>query len=280
MEWISANCGFLCAETRKRQDRTERQRWSAAEVVSLLAYRAARGGGIARSLRRHAQGEMIANPRALLLRYMKYAVEEVRAEYRDRDERVGRLTVEGGSLWQEVPCLSAEEGGTTVLAIPSREDLPADAEADTYYGQVIALLAARLGGVGRRSEPPTSVTGLRPQAYLQERERLLWEIFRHYVPARVCELAEGWDDDDLRCVLLGVFPLQLSAGAVARYRGLRGTPGPRPVTPDSTARKVRRLREVIKDAWPADQAPRLGSEGTERGGHPTPENPGGGKGTW
>jgi hypothetical protein len=43
----------------------------------------------------------------------------------------------------------------------------------------------------------------------------LWQIFRRYAPAEVCVLSAAWDDDERRCVRLGIFPAELSARVVA-----------------------------------------------------------------
>src|SRR5215468_4294554 len=72
MEWIADNVGFLHSEAGKR--RIAGDLWSPADAVSLVAYRAAAGGGVAHSLRRHATGDSIIHRKALLLHYLKGAV--------------------------------------------------------------------------------------------------------------------------------------------------------------------------------------------------------------
>jgi hypothetical protein len=209
--------------------------------VSLLAYRAATGGGLVHSLRRHAAGETITNPRALLLRYLNGAVGELRERHRVRSEREHGLPPGGG-------------GADASSAAPARHPDPA-AEIDASYGRVIDILSADLDRTSRSPRPADPRELGRVLAFLDEREKALLKILLRYAPVEVGGLAETWDDDTLRCVLLGIFPLDLPAVAVAGYRSMRSPAGPGASTA-GTAKKIRRLRKAMKRAWPADQAPR------------------------
>ncbi len=246
MEWIAGNVSFLHDEAGRR--RVAGEPWSAADAVSLIAYRASTGGGVVHSLRRHTKGELIIDPRALLLRYLNGAVGEMRRERRLHAERTCDLPT------------GASAGDATASPMPRAPD--PDAEADTSYAQVIDILAADLDRVGRSPRPAAPEQTRRMLAYLDGREAALYQILRRYAPAEVCRLVDAWDPDSRRCVLLGVFPLDLPAAAVAGYRRLRAEDGTAAemMTPGRTRSKIRGLRKEIEDAWPAGQVPHRRAE--------------------
>jgi hypothetical protein len=241
LEWITANVGFLRDEADRRQSGPEHRLWSAAEAVSLVAYRAATGGGLVNSLRKHAVGNPIKNPQALLLTYLNGAVGELRQQHRVHAGRERGLLPGDGAA------------GTS-----STPDHDPDAEIDASYGRLIDILAGDLDRVSRSPRPKGPEDVERVLAYLDQQEEALLHIFRRYTPAEVGELAKSWDDDTRRCVLLGIFPLDLPATAVAGYRRLRGLTGNGAST-NSTSKKIRRLRKSMERAWPTDQAPRRGA---------------------
>jgi hypothetical protein len=178
MEWIAGNIGFLYGEAGKR--RVAGDLWSEADAVSLVAYRAAAGGGIVHSLRRHAKGDLIVNDRALLLGYLKGAVGELR-----RKDRIQAERMLGAPLGDDVV-----DGHTTESRALSAPD--PEAESDAFYSRVLEILAADVDRVSRSPRPTTPDTVRRTLVYLDGREEALYRILRRYAPTEVHELVGMW----------------------------------------------------------------------------------------
>jgi hypothetical protein len=184
-------------------------------VVSRLAYRAARGAGITAAVRHHVRGTKppIEDQHKLLCAHTMWVV----GEQRKRAAALAKYEVLGERDW---PSAASD----------------VDASADVYY---IGLIDA-LGG-----EDWAHV--------VQHREKALWSIFCRFVPADVVTAVAGWPEDERRCVLLGVFPLQLPHQLIAHYRDLVAGGAS---TPDSTRKTIARLRRRLVLAWPVEQLPR------------------------
>src|SRR5690348_10053077 len=162
------------------------------EVVSLLMYRAYRGGGLTRSLRRHVEGTApILNAKALLLQYTEWAVGESRGQARRRREEP---TDWQASSWSE----------------PA---VPPTADADGYLGLIEIL--ARECDRALTSVPPDLDVAVR---HVTERLPVLLAIFGRHAPEPVYAEVASLDTQDQACVLLGLFPLQLPHRAVTTYR--------------------------------------------------------------
>ena len=223
--WIYDNADYLLDYVRRRMSAAERARgwWEPADVVSRLAYRAARGAGLTAANRHHVRGTKppVEDQHGLLCAHTMWVV----GEQRKAAAVLARFEV-------------LTDGGK-VRDWPSAA-MDVDASADVYYLGLIDAL------------------GCEDWAHVvQHREKALWSIFCRFVPADVVAAVAGWPEDERRCVLLGVFPLQLPHQLIAHYRQLCAGLTPGGVrTPDSTRKTIARLRRRLVLAWPVEQLPR------------------------
>jgi hypothetical protein len=233
--WIHDNAGYLRVVVRRQMSSEERARrlWEATDVITRMAYRASRGQGLTLSVRHHVRGTKpaIKDPHAVLYAYAMWVVKE----YRKRSAVLRRYEITGESRDMSTP--AADE----VL----------EAETDTYFIMMIEAIAADIAEV-TGSEVDRSDWAM----FVRDREKALWEIFCRTVPPAVAAEVATWSDDDRRCVLLGLFPLNLPHGLIASYRTLLAADMPWvTVTADGTRKLLGRLRQRMIRAWPTERLP-------------------------
>jgi len=232
VEWISANSGFLMSQARSR----ERYQDIASDAISRIIIRARGGHGLTNALRKHVTGEdWIEAPPAILLYYLERALGE---ERRERQRTASR----------ELPIDPTDSSDTTFSGAP------VDHDVDSAYSRLIEVLQCRF------EEFLPTYTGGQPAddkelkcayAHLDEMEAQLLNILHRYIPSRVRNLAANWDDDQRRCVLVGIFPLKNSVRNVYWYRLLRSRNTTRKITFEGTEKMINRLRKKIKGVWPS-----------------------------
>lgn len=219
------------------------------EVISLLMYRAYRGGGLTRSLRRHVDStDPILNVKALLLQYTEWAVGEIRGQaWRRREELTD---------WQA--------SSSTEPAAPPAED------ADGYL-RLIEILTRECDRA-LTSVPPDLQVAVR---HVAERLPVLLAIFGRYAPKPVCDEVASLDAQDQACVLLGLFPLRLPHRAVTTYRQMTSVGNQMTldengggITVNGTQKRISRLRQRLRNAWPAELMP----PGIRAGKSPQPDD--------
>jgi hypothetical protein len=208
------------------------------EVISLITYRAYRGGGLARSLRKHADGtDRIENVQGLLLRYTGWAVLECRGKAAARRETA------------------------TDWSIAPESDVPIAEDADDNphgFLRLIEILRTECDQALGSASPDLPAAVEHVTSRLPE----LLDIFRRCAPEQVYAEVVALSAQDQACVLLGVFPVELPHRAVTAYRqvtwgGNQMTPGENGggITVGGTQKRISRLRERLRNAWPPEQLP-------------------------
>jgi hypothetical protein len=221
------------------------------EVISLLMYRAYRGGGLTRSLARHVDGtDPIRDVKALLLQYTEWAVGESRGQARRRREEP--------TDWQ------------ASSSSPSEPAAPPAWDADGCLTLIDIL--TRECDRALTSAPPDLRVAVR---HVTERMPILLAIFGRYAPEPVYAEVASLDAQDRACVLLGLFPLRLPHRAVTTYRqmmsvGNQMTPDENGggITVNGTQKRISRLRERLRNTWPSELMP----PGIRAGKFPQPDD--------
>lgn len=232
LKLIEANLGFIAAHVPAGDG------FGAREVISLMAYRAHRGGGLTLSLRKHVDGTApIRNVQGLLLRYIRWAVSECRRE------------VSPGPV-------SATDWSTV-----AESDVPQTEDADDNphgFLRLIEILAQDCDqALG--SSPPDLQDAVR---HVTARLPALLAIFHRCAPEQVYAEVVALDDQDRACVLLGLFPAKLPHRAVTAYRqmmwgGNQMTSGENGggITVKGTQKRISRLRQHLQRVWPPELLP-------------------------
>lgn len=234
VQWIAINQDFIRAHL------PENDGFDHRDVISLLMFRAHRGGGLVLPLTKHANGTTpIGHPKGLLLQHAFWALGEYRAKPWSQRE----ITTD----W------------TRATAPPAALSITDPEDNSSGYLRLISLLtqechntltAARPGAARRREEGR-----LRAVQHIQEHLPALWKIFCRYAPGTVIEAVGTWDEDCRACLLLAVFPARLPHEAVTTYRQLALTDAQGAITVSATQRKISRLRARLRQLWPPELAP-------------------------
>jgi hypothetical protein len=227
VDWVCDNRAFI-----GRLVGTGSEGWDAGEVVSRLAWRALRGGGIVRSLQAHVEGgRQIRSPEGILRYHVSQVVRECVREAGQRRR-------------YEAPVADVPEQACDPQWCVEDGEVSADG-----YQQVIDALTDQtlLHLTGGQSPPPIV-------EHVRGRIPHIWKIFCQAAPPRVARQLSLWPEGDRDIVLLAIFPLRLPHRAVATYLRLT-RPGQPDVSEAAVQRQVSRLRDRLARQWPMPVAP-------------------------
>ena len=230
IEWIATNQEFIRAQLPAESGFDHR------DVISLMMFRAYKGGGLAHPLRGHVNGTApISNSRAVLLRHASWAAGECRD--------IASVRYEAATDWSD----------PTAPTAPPTWDSHGNADG---YLRLIGILSEEChDALTGRQEGDTRSDLEHAALYVTSRLPALWAIFRKYAPASVNAIVAAWDDDSRACVLLAVFPAQLPHRAVTAYRQVTAGAEQDGITVEATQRKISRLRDRLRAAWPPELVP-------------------------
>jgi hypothetical protein len=226
--WIATNREFIACLAGEGSDG-----WDAGDVISRMAWRAYRGGGLTRSLRAHVDGtDPVTNPTGVLTYHVRRMIGECVKESALRRVR-------------EVPTAQVPDNGSYRGFLLHTSG----AVLDGYQQVIDALTDQTLHGLDTDGALPDVVR--RVQARLPE----IWTIFSQVAPPQVVYQVRQWPEEHRQLVLLAIFPLRLPHRAVAAYRRL-AWPGQRDtVSEAATQRQISRLRAKLQQMWPPQLAP-------------------------
>jgi hypothetical protein len=229
IEWIALNQEFIRAQLSAENGFDHR------DVISLLMFRAYRGRGLVRPLQEHVEGTApIGSPKGLLLRHVFWAAGECRS--------LASVRRETATDW-------------------SGPSLPVPPVWDSYgnesgYLRLIGILSRECHD--NLADRPCAVRPLDlPVAVQHVTDRIpeLWAIFQRYAPPSVSVAVSRWDEDDCACILLAIYPLELSHRAVTTYRQVRFGADKGAIKVLATQRKISRLRDRLRAVWPPELVP-------------------------
>ena len=230
IEWIAMNQEFIRAQLRAESGFDHR------DVISLMMFRAYKGGGLVHPLRDHVNGTApISNSRAVLLLHASWAAGECRD--------IASVRYEAATDWSD----------PAAPTIPPTWDSHGNADG---YLRLIGILSQECHDVLTGRQEGGTRSDLEAAAlYVTSRLPALWAILQKYAPASVSETVAGWDDDSRACVLLALFPAQLPHRAVTAYRQVIAGAQQDGITVEATQRKISRLRDRLRAVWPTELAP-------------------------